>query len=60
MNILSFEFIIFSIIVLFVQYAIIELAVKRGIDASDTKKILEKILENQEKKNHWIITMAKG
>lgn len=44
-----FKIIVFVIIGIFVQLAIIEIAVKRGIDASETKEILEKILENQEK-----------
>ncbi|MDQ0414851.1 hypothetical protein [Mesobacillus stamsii] len=46
-----FMVIIFILIGILVQYAIIELAVKRGIDASETKEILEKILKNQEKNN---------
>lgn len=41
LNIFSSIFII--ILILFVQYVIIETAVRRGIDVSETKSILEEI-----------------
>lgn len=41
LNVFSSIFII--ILILFVQYVIIETAVRRGIDVSETKSILEEI-----------------
>lgn len=38
-----------SILGLFILYIIIETAVRRGIDASETNRILIEILENQKK-----------
>lgn len=38
-----------SILGLFILYIIIETAVRRGIDASETNRILMKILENQKR-----------
>jgi hypothetical protein len=48
--------IIFAIIVtlvfLFVQFAIIEKAVQRGIDASETNRLLKEIVKRNEKKDN--------
>ncbi|MEK4031490.1 hypothetical protein MKZ02_23955 [Pseudobacillus sp. FSL P4-0506] len=38
--------IIIGLVFLFIQYAIIELAVKRGIDASETKDLLKELKDN--------------
>ncbi|WP_165444975.1 hypothetical protein [Gracilibacillus phocaeensis] len=45
---LSISFLIISAIIFFVLlYIVIETAVRRGIDASDTKQIIEKIYQNE-------------
>jgi hypothetical protein len=42
--------IILSVITIFIQYVIIETAVRRGIDSSETHQLLKEILENEKKK----------
>lgn len=44
--------VIFGVLMLFIQYVIIETAVRRGLDASRTHELLEEILENQKNKEN--------
>ncbi|WP_226530887.1 hypothetical protein [Metabacillus niabensis] len=44
--------IIISILSILIHYAILETAVRRGIDSSETNELLKKILENQKDKNN--------
>lgn len=51
MEISIFWIIIFIIISSFIYYAILETAVRRGIDASETHELIKEMLENQKKKD---------
>lgn len=46
---LVFTIIISSVVSLFVLYIVVETAVKRGFDASETNSLLQEIIENQKR-----------
>lgn len=44
--------IVLSLVTLFVQYAVIEKAVQRGIDTSETNRLLKEIVKRNMKKDN--------